>query len=68
MKEDNITRVSVCPYCGKPYFGYPAISRRDNKTAICPDCGIREALDALGLSAEEKESIIAIIHKHSPRQ
>lgn len=34
-----------CPICGNKYVGYPAISRRDNKTEICPDCGIKEALE-----------------------
>lgn len=34
----------ICPSCNKPYFGYPAISRKDNKTEICGDCGLREAL------------------------
>ena len=35
----------VCPVCGKTYTDYPAISRRDNKTEICPQCGIAEALE-----------------------
>ena len=39
---DNL---KVCPKCGKEYRGYPALSRRDNKTEICPDCGQKEALD-----------------------
>lgn len=34
-----------CPRCGNIYSDYPALSRVDNKTEICPDCGIREALD-----------------------
>lgn len=34
----------VCPVCGKTYTDYPAISRRDNKTEICPQCGIVEAI------------------------
>ena len=46
---------SVCPKCGKKYNGYPATSRVDNKTAICPECGIREALDAFGMSKDEQE-------------
>ena len=37
---------AVCPICGKPYKGYPAISRKDNKTPICPECGTKEALDS----------------------
>lgn len=34
----------TCPICGKLYGEYPAISRQDNKTEICPDCGLDEAL------------------------
>ncbi len=33
-----------CPKCGKYYVGYPALSREDNKTEICPECGAREAI------------------------
>ena len=33
-----------CPKCGKYYVGYPALSREDNKTEICPECGVKEAL------------------------
>lgn len=36
----------VCPKCGKEYSDYPAISREDNKTEICSECGQKEALDA----------------------
>lgn len=39
----------VCPECGKPLTGYPALSRKDNKTEICSDCGIREALADFGM-------------------
>ena len=35
----------ACPVCGKIYTDYPAISRRDNKTEICPQCGTAEALE-----------------------
>lgn len=35
--------IKVCPKCGKEYDDYPAISRRDNKTEICPLCGMSEA-------------------------
>lgn len=34
----------ICPVCKKAYEGYPALSRTDNKTEICPDCGTLEAL------------------------
>ena len=68
MKE-NVTRMSVCPKCGKTYFDRPALSREDNETLICPDCGTREALESIGVSAEEQDSIIATIHRstHNPR-
>ena len=35
----------VCPKCGKVYYEHPALSRKDNKTLICPDCGQKEALE-----------------------
>lgn len=38
--------IRTCPLCGKTYEDYPAISRKDNETEICPECGIREALEA----------------------
>ena len=34
----------MCPRCGRPYSDYPAISRYDGKTEICPDCGVEEAM------------------------
>lgn len=55
-------RTAVCPKCGKEYTGYPALSREDNETYICPDCGVREALQSIGVSGEEQDKIIAIIH------
>lgn len=36
----------VCPVCELDYDGYPAISRADNKTNICPSCGRNEALES----------------------
>ena len=35
----------VCPLCHKTTSDFPALSRVDNKTAICSDCGTTEALD-----------------------
>lgn len=45
MTKTNKHDVKICPICGREYTDYPAISRRDNKTDICPDCGLQEALD-----------------------
>ena len=36
-----------CPECGEYYASPPALSRKDNKTYICPRCGTMEALNAL---------------------
>lgn len=33
-----------CPHCGKKFKQYPALSREDNKTSICSDCGTAEAM------------------------
>ena len=34
-----------CPKCGAIISLYPAISRKDNKTEICSDCGVVEAME-----------------------
>lgn len=39
-------RFGTCPICGGPINGYPAISRKDNKTEICSECGQREAMQS----------------------
>ena len=52
----------ICPKCGQPYIGIPALSREDNKTIICPDCGVRESLESIGVGTAEQEEILAIIH------
>ena len=61
--RDNVIRVAVCPRCGKTYYGRPALSRADNETLICPDCGTREALESIGVSAEEQDSILETLHR-----
>lgn len=35
----------ICANCGKAIIGYPAISRKDNKTEICNNCGTLEAVE-----------------------
>lgn len=61
MKE-TMTRTSVCSRCGKVYTGRPAISRVDDKTPICPDCGTREALESIGVDTAEQDKILKAIH------
>ena len=58
MKTDKPVS-AVCPLCGKPYSGVPALSRTDNQTPVCPDCGIRQALESIGVSTEEREKILS---------
>ena len=55
----------ICPRCGKSYEGNPVISRADNITPICPDCGTREALESIGVGPEEQNKILKIIHKYT---
>ena len=65
MKED-IRQIRTCPLCGQSYTEPPALSRTDNETLICPDCGTRQALESIGVSAEEREKILSIIHQRHP--
>ncbi len=65
MKVERTER--ICPICGKLYTGIPATSRIDNFTLICPDCGTRQALETLGISQEEQEKILSIMHSHQPK-
>lgn len=36
--------MDTCPRCKQPITGYPALSRVDNATNICSECGTREAM------------------------
>ena len=53
----------ICPKCGQSYKGRPALCRDDGKTLICPDCGVREALESIGVRTAEQEEILAAIHR-----
>lgn len=61
MKSD-IRQLRVCPLCGKTYIEPPALSRTDNETLICPDCGTRQALESIGVCTEEQDKILSILH------
>lgn len=61
--KPNETEIRICPKCNRPYTGHPALSRSDNETPICPDCGIREALESIGVTIEEQEKILDTIHR-----
>ena len=37
--------MKICPRCGREYERLLALSRKDNKTMICDQCGTEEALE-----------------------
>jgi hypothetical protein len=43
----------VCPRCKQFIIGYPALSRKDNKTEICSKCGAIEALEVFITARKE---------------
>lgn len=61
--QTNEIKLRTCPKCGKVYHGRPALSRTDNETLICPDCGTREALESIGVGRDEQEQILETIHR-----
>lgn len=63
--KNGMTRAAVCPLCGGTYRGHPALSRTDGKTRICPDCGTRQAMAAMGADSAEQERVVAVIHKYA---
>ena len=58
MKTEE-RRNAICPMCGKTYTEHPAISREDDLTEICPECGVREALGANGVHETVTEEILS---------
>lgn len=54
----------ICPKCGREFERLLALSRTDNKTMICDECGTMEALDSLPhetLSPQERTKIAAAV-------
>lgn len=54
----------TCPKCGREYTAPPALSRDDNKTEICPMCGLKEALDAAPITEAQKADILATVEEN----
>ena len=54
----NELGIMICPICGKEYTEHPAISRKDNVTEICPECGMKEALVAFTCTAKDDEDML----------
>lgn len=57
--------MAVCPKCGKETNRLLALSRTDNETMICDECGTKEALDAVGLikGSSMREAILHATQK-----
>jgi len=56
-------KIKICPKCKKSYEGYPALSRIDNKTEICPECGLKEAL--VNFNKYEQNEILKHLYESS---
>ena len=65
MKVRMRINEKTCPKCGMKYREHSALSRVDGITAICPDCGTREALESIGVDEKEQEKILNTIHQHT---
>lgn len=48
----------ICPICGKEFTERPALSRKDDKTEICPMCSSKEAMEAAGWTKEMCDAAI----------
>lgn len=53
---ENSVKGTKCPICNKSLGKYPAISRQDNKTKICSNCGTLEALAAFKESLKDDKT------------
>ena len=52
----------VCPKCGREFERLLAVSRSDNKTMLCDECGTMEALNSLprGILTPQGRTRIAV--------
>lgn len=44
MEKKREREPKLCPICCEYYTEHSALSRKDNKTEICPTCGTIEAI------------------------
>ena len=54
--------------CKRRYGEHPALSRQDNHTEICPDCGMAEAFEAFGLTKKEAQEKVKEITAATKKQ
>lgn len=56
----------ICHKCKQKYTQHPAISRKDNKTKICPICGIKEVLmQFIQSKKKNKEFVFPVLYLFS---
>ena len=67
MKTTEPIKERICPKCGSSYTGVSATSRDAKYDCICPDCGVKEALENIGVPQGEQEKIIETIHNYMGR-
>lgn len=48
IAKANAHETWVCPRCDHPTADFPALSRKDNDTAVCSRCGTEEAMRQFG--------------------
>ena len=55
--------MKICPKCGRRFARLLALSREDNKTMICDECGTMEALENLpeGTLTPQERTRIAVV-------
>lgn len=58
---------SPCPRCEGEMSRYGALSRADNETQVCDDCGLEEAIEALHLGAPTPKTKWPINLLNEPR-
>ena len=54
-RTEKKEKVKTCPLCKETFTGIGAISRKDNKTEICSNCGTKEALEDFSKYIKEQE-------------
>jgi predicted RNA-binding Zn-ribbon protein involved in translation (DUF1610 family) len=52
---NNPKQKRECPKCGQLYEGRGALSRVDDKTTVCPECGRKEAVEAYNKAHGKEE-------------
>lgn len=58
--------MKTCPKCGRSFKRLLALSRIDNETSICDECGTLEALDDLppgAMTVEDQQEILEAVRE-----